>query len=56
VFSEGTRPQLPPCEFFLFHSCRTPLSVPLSTRVDVRATVIICYLVIFTCSPLHHHS
>jgi len=22
VFSEGTRPQLPPCEFSLFHSCR----------------------------------
>jgi import inner membrane translocase subunit TIM17 len=32
VFSEGTRPQLPPCEFFLFHSCGAPLTqVLLST-------------------------
>lgn len=56
VFSEGTRPQLPPCELLLFHSCGVPLTqVPLSTRVDVCATVIICFVVLITCSPLHHH-
>ena len=48
VFSEGTRPQLPPCESLFFGLFRAHAHTDdvLSTRVNVTADVIItCYLV-----------
>ena len=57
VFSEGTRPQLPPCEslFPAYVGHRSPGAVP-STRVNGPANVIVCcYLVLIPCSLLHPH-
>ena len=58
VFSEGTRPQLPPRECFLAsHVCRHSHAYRLSTRVDVSTNVVtICYVVFMTCSPRHPYS
>ena len=53
VVSEGTRPQLPPCEYCLLLSF-TPLSAPLSTGVDVYSNTIIgCYLILAAHTHFH---
>src|SRR6266404_7414257 len=46
VFSEGTRPQLPPCEYLPAISNFTHVSVLPSAGVDVSPDAISCYLIL----------
>jgi hypothetical protein len=56
VFSEGTRPQLPPREFFpLLVRDFTHTSIPFSTRIYGSSSLIVCcYLVLVTYSHPHN--